>query len=297
MEEIGRNLKQARSRLGLTLDEAERSTRIRARYLDALERGDLAALPSQVQARGFLRNYAEYLGLDHQALLQRYSEEVHSQRTRPLRKAKFEEATTRPSVSVRPRRVSSDLILAAVITVSLLAVLIWGLGRLAASLRERAQQASPFLIPTFTPELASAATDALLEQPAAVQSTATLALEFEPVLTSGVDLRLLVERRSFVIVAVDGAEVYRGRPAPGELLEYQADDLVRVTTGNAGGLRVFYRGEDQGLMGEQNQAVVRFWTVEGAVTPTPSPTSLPSATPEPSLTPTPGFTPQPTATG
>ncbi len=291
MEEIGKLLMQARSRLGLTLDEAERSTRIRARYLDALERGDLAALPSQVQARGFLRNYAEYLGLDFKTLLERYNEVIHSQRTRPLKRARFEEAATRPSVAVRPRRISADLIIAALITVSVLAVLIWGLGRLATSLRERTQAASPFLIPTFTPELASEATLPAVEQALAVPGSPTATLEFTSVLTGVVDLRLLVESRSFVVVQVDGEEVYRGRPAAGELLEFQGNDTIEVTTGNAGGLRAFYRGEDQGLLGEQNEVMVRFWTLEGAVTPTPS------ATPPPSPTPLPSATPQPTSSG
>lgn len=293
MEEIGKLLKQARSRLGLTLEEAERSTRIRARYLDALERGDLEALPSEVQARGFLRNYAQYLGLDHRALLERYREQVHSQRTRPLRRTSLAEATTRPSVTVRTRRISSDLIIAALITVSVLAVLIWGLGRLAASLRERAQQTSPFLIPTFTPELTSSATAAVLEQVAGPQGTPTPPPEFTTVLTGAVNLRLVVEQRSFVVVQVDGQEVYRGRPAPGELLEFQGNDTIEVSTGNGGGLHAYSRGEDQGLLGEHNQVVVRFWTPQGVITPTPSPTPQPS----PTFTPAPSQTPQPTEGG
>lgn len=288
MDEIGRVLKQTRSRLGLTLEEAERSTRIRARYLDALERGELEALPSQVQARGFLRNYAEYLGLDHHALLKRYNESVSAPRTRPLRRTPLQEATTRPSVAVRRRRISSDLIIAALITVSVLAVLIWGLGRLAASLRERNQAASPFLIPTFTPELAAEATNLPLAAPSVAGATSTSPIEFDTVASSAVDLRLLIERRALVIVEVDGEEVYRGRPGPGELLEFQGEQLVRVTTGNGGGVRAFYRGNDQGLLGEPSQVVVRFWTLEGAVTPTPSPTPEASPTTSPTETSPPG---------
>ncbi|MCH7567140.1 MAG: helix-turn-helix domain-containing protein, partial [Nitrospirae bacterium] len=74
MEEIARTLKEARHRLGLTLEEAERSTRIRAHYLEALEQGEIQSIPSQVQARGFLKNYSEYLGLDSGPILQRFSE-------------------------------------------------------------------------------------------------------------------------------------------------------------------------------------------------------------------------------
>jgi transcriptional regulator with XRE-family HTH domain len=282
MEEIGKTLKEARSRLGLTIEEVERSTRIRTHYLEALENGELSSLPSQAQARGFLRNYAEYLGLDHQAILQHYAEFISSQRTRPYRRTRLSEATTQPAVRVRTRRISSDLIIAAVITVAVLAVLIWGFGRVATSLRERTQAASPFLIPTFTPESIVSAAEAPVatEQPAqqvgTIQGTPTADLEFEAVLTNVVDLRLLVIRGALVIVEVDGEEVYRGRPNTGDLLEFQGSEQVRVTTGNGGGLRAFYRGEDQGLLGEQDEVVVRFWTLQGAITPTPTQTPEPT---------------------
>ncbi len=278
MEEIGKTLHEARSRLGLTLEQAERSTRIRAYYLEALERGDLDLLPSPVQARGFLQNYATYLGLDSQAILKRYSEVLNSQRTSPFRRARLSEAPTRPTVRVRTRRFSADLLVAAVVSVAVLAVLIAGFGRLAASLRERNEAASAFLIATFTPQPAEP--NPLGAPPAAaagLAGTPTPPVPIEPGLSGVVDLRLLVEKRGLVIVEVDGREVYRGRPAPGELLEYQGQGLVKVTTGNGGGLRAFYRGVDQGVLGELEEVVTRFWTLSGAVTPTPSPTPTPAA--------------------
>jgi hypothetical protein len=64
MAELGRLLTQARQTRGLTLEAAERDTRIARRYLEALEREDFNALPAQVFARGFLRSYSQYLGLD-----------------------------------------------------------------------------------------------------------------------------------------------------------------------------------------------------------------------------------------
>jgi len=277
MEEIGKTLHEARTRLGLTLEQAERSTRIRAYYLEALERGNLDLLPSPVQARGFLQNYATYLGLDSQAILKRYSEVLDSQRTGPFRRTRLSEAPTRPTVRVRTRRFSADLLVAAVVSVAVLAVLIAGFGRLAASLRERNQAASAFLIPTFTPQPTEP--NPLGSPPAAagLRETPTPPVSIEPGLSGVVDLRLLVERRAFLIVEVDGDEVYRGRPTPGDLLEYQGQELVKVTTGNGGGLRAFYRGVDQGLLGELDEVVIRFWTLSGAVTPTPSPAPTPQS--------------------
>src|SRR5258705_5826763 len=54
----------ARERKGVDLYRAERDTKIRARYLGALERGEYTELPGDVYTKGFLRNYALYLGLD-----------------------------------------------------------------------------------------------------------------------------------------------------------------------------------------------------------------------------------------
>ena len=272
MEEIARTLKEARHRLGLTLEEAERSTRIRAYYLEALEQGEIQSLPSPVQARGFLKNYSEYLGLDSGPILQRYSEVIHSQRTLPLLRKSQDEQATRPSVRVRRRRISADLVIAAVITLTVLTVLIWGFGLVASSLRSQAQAASPFLIPTFTP---TAAGETPISEPVVLpeaQTPTPPSIEIPGGVTDAIDLRLLIERRVWLSVEVDDEVVERRRAAPGELLEYQAEELIKVTTGNGGGIRVFFGGEDQGLLGELNQVVIRLWVREGAITPTPSAT-------------------------
>src|SRR5215213_10417790 len=61
---IGLVLEKARKERGLTLEEAEHATKIRKRYLAGLEREDFGVLPDVVYARGFLKTYANYLGLD-----------------------------------------------------------------------------------------------------------------------------------------------------------------------------------------------------------------------------------------
>lgn len=72
MDEIGHILREARENKGLTLEEVQAQTRINARYLAALESGQYNALPTPVHVRGFLRNYARFLGLEPQPLLDRY---------------------------------------------------------------------------------------------------------------------------------------------------------------------------------------------------------------------------------
>lgn len=67
---VGEVLQAARERKGVDLHRAERDTKIRAKHLAALENGDYDELPGAVYARGFLRNYATYLGLDADELLE-----------------------------------------------------------------------------------------------------------------------------------------------------------------------------------------------------------------------------------
>jgi cytoskeletal protein RodZ len=61
---VGEQLRGARERKGVDLHRVERDTKIRIKYLEALESGDFGDLPGEVYTRGFLRNYATYLGLD-----------------------------------------------------------------------------------------------------------------------------------------------------------------------------------------------------------------------------------------
>jgi cytoskeletal protein RodZ len=65
-------LRSARESRGLDRGRVERDTRIRERYLSALERGAYDELPGDVYARGFLRTYAKHLGLDPDAMVALY---------------------------------------------------------------------------------------------------------------------------------------------------------------------------------------------------------------------------------
>jgi cytoskeletal protein RodZ len=65
----------ARDAKGVDLYRAERDTKIRARYLAAMERGDWRELPGAVYTKGFLRNYALYLGLDPDEILDQWRRE------------------------------------------------------------------------------------------------------------------------------------------------------------------------------------------------------------------------------
>jgi cytoskeletal protein RodZ len=75
MPSLPERLAAARDRKGVDLYRAERDTKIRSRYLAALERGDYRELPGAVYTKGFLRNYAIYLGLDPEDVLRQWRRE------------------------------------------------------------------------------------------------------------------------------------------------------------------------------------------------------------------------------
>lgn len=73
MFEIGNSLREARFRQQLEFGELEQATKIRARYLRALEEESFDTLPAQTYVKGFLRTYADYLGLDGQLYVDEYN--------------------------------------------------------------------------------------------------------------------------------------------------------------------------------------------------------------------------------
>src|SRR3954471_1331715 len=73
MFEIGSSLREARTRQGLDFPELEQATKIRMKYLRALEDEQFEQLPSQTYVKGFLRAYADHLGLDGQVYVDEYN--------------------------------------------------------------------------------------------------------------------------------------------------------------------------------------------------------------------------------
>jgi len=95
--EIGNSLREARVRQGLDYPQVELGTKIRAKYIRALEDEQFDILPGETYTKGFLRSYAEYLGLDGQIYVDEYSTRHNV--------AGFDDMPQRrPQTSVRARR-------------------------------------------------------------------------------------------------------------------------------------------------------------------------------------------------
>jgi cytoskeletal protein RodZ len=122
--QLGRLLRDTRESRGIDLDRAERDTKIRARYLHALERGDYRDLPGGVYASGFLRNYAAYLGLDPDAIVEQYRRE-----TQAAPQAAGRAAPPRPRVAPRVRGpvvvVTPDRVLAVLLVLLVVGIAVY----------------------------------------------------------------------------------------------------------------------------------------------------------------------------
>jgi cytoskeletal protein RodZ len=86
MSKLGDILRQQREKRGITLDQAAADTRIREKFIKALEDGDYMSLPGAVYTKGFLRNYAEYLDLNQDELVVLFHQERGLQAPEPARR-------------------------------------------------------------------------------------------------------------------------------------------------------------------------------------------------------------------
>jgi cytoskeleton protein RodZ len=129
--EIGSSLREARIRQGIDFPALEQATKIRAKYLRALEDERFELLPAHTYVKGFLRSYADYLGLDGELYVDEYNsryvsaeEETHVGTRR---------APSRVPAARRRRREQREagavvLALAAIGVVTALVIVAWRFG-------------------------------------------------------------------------------------------------------------------------------------------------------------------------
>ena len=123
MFEIGNSLREARTRKGLDFPELEQGTKIRAKYLRALEDEAFETLPSATYVKGFLRTYADYLGLDGQLYVDEYNvrygsgDEVLERRVRST-------STVRRTHGRRRRRLESKLVWVTLLSIAVVTALV-----------------------------------------------------------------------------------------------------------------------------------------------------------------------------
>lgn len=119
MFEIGNSIREARLRRGIEIAQAEQVTKIRGKYLRALEDEQFGVLPSQTYVKGFLRTYAEYLGLDGQLYVDEYNSRfVTGEDAEPgLRRSR-----ARPEP--RAKRLETNIVLVALAAIAVITIIV-----------------------------------------------------------------------------------------------------------------------------------------------------------------------------
>ena len=311
LEEIGSILKTQREHLGFTIPNVEDQIFIPERYLIAIENGSLEELPSTVQGKGMVKNYAQFLGLDPEPLLLGYAD-VLQKRLAKSREGIPDVKTFSPlQVSIR-RFLASPTILWVGVVILIGSITLWagtlifGAGGSSAEATATIPGVSDILLPTST---LSATPEAPISTLSEIEVDITPTLEGDEITGNNaeatptlgitgnekVQVQLIILQRTWVRVIVDNILAYEGRLLPGSVKLFGGELSIEVLTGNAAGVEVIYNQRDLGAMGLYGEVIDRVFTAEGIATPTPtiSATPTPSDTPEASITPTPTATQEP----
>ncbi|HJW83692.1 MAG TPA: RodZ domain-containing protein [Anaerolineae bacterium] len=271
---IGSRLREAREAHGLSIDDIQKATRIKRAFVEAIEVDRFEALPGPVQARGFIRSYANQVGLDPDELLMQFDgapsgpaghgppgaatdgrSPAQAVRVRSMNLSRPEpEGETRPALPL-PMPV---LIIGAIVLFALGGLLI---------IRALAGEA-PAPATTPLPKVVSSVSRTPEPTPALAASTR-------------VSLTLTAGEHVWVRVTQDGVTAYEGMLEPEESRNWQGEQQIIVETGNGAALNVAVNGQPMGVLGPRNRVVVRAWGAQGEVTP--APTATPS-TPTPEAT-------------
>lgn len=276
---LGELLRQARVQKGLSLAQVEEATRIRSAYLEALEEEAFGRLPAPVYVRGFLKNYAVYLGLDPREVLALYqASEVPAVPAVPS--AMLDEPLEK---AVRWRR--SGLMVLPLAALALVVTVWWGYARFGNRIDLRWPFGRP--APTATPTPTLAPTDTLTPlvptaTPAPPTATPSPTWTAEPTATptptviTSLELRIEVfGERAWLLVQTDDQRAFAGILEPGATNVWTARERIVLRCGNAGAVRVVLNGQPLGVLGDAGQVVDREWTVPGIPTLTPVPTATP----------------------
>jgi cytoskeleton protein RodZ len=294
MGQLGELLKETRQNKEVSLEQVEEELRIRKKYLQALEEEDFSIMPPEVYVKGFLRNYAIYLGLDPEEVRALYiGESVEKgKKTRLMGRAgQIIGEETRPRAFPMDMSLTQSRLLAFPFLVMALAILAFSLLGLWAFRQY-------FPLPAETGPEAKAAVTTREPRPTftptsvVTQATPTLAGTPTPKVYTGVEVELVMLERAWLQVHVDGTKVFEGVFDEGTKITWNGKERVAVRCNNAGGVEVTLNGQKLGPLGKRGQVVDREWTTKEVettlVTDTPAVTTpgtpLSTDTPGPTVT-------------
>ena len=274
---IGPVLEKARKERGLTLEEAEHATKIRKRYLVSLEREDYGVLPDAVYAQGFLKTYANYLGLNGEELARELKDRRRPRRERAVtydygksRTSEFDKPLVSPGQFGRKERrgISAATILTSLVALLALAAVVGSLyyvGRGAQSAGQNppsqadvaSQQDANGQEPEpdggtparETPAGGGGGENAAAAEPRPDSLRVVVSVEGDP---------------SWLSVLVDGELAYEQIAEPGFSRTFEGQRGISIKTGNAGAVGIEVNGQDLGRLGDSGEVLTRDFTLKSA---------------------------------
>ena len=255
MQTVGEILREEREKRGLTVKDIETATSIRALYLSAIEEGNYSVVPGDVYVKGFIRNYAVFLGLDANQMVEIYRqsqlpppEAEPVPETVPVDKPRYKESGKKKDFG----RLTIGALLAL-----LVAVIWWMLPA------ETEKPATPQKPPA--PAAAPAAPPVTPPPPPATAPPApgTPPVSAKPVQNKPIVVSVKYTDRCWTLVMVDGKQIFEGIPKQGESLTWEGDKEISVHLGNAGAADVIYNGKSAGKLGDVGDVTVKTFTATG----------------------------------
>ncbi len=227
IREIGQLLIKTRKEKRLSLETVHKNTFVSLRYLKALEEGDGDQFPAEVYYTGSLHRYAQYLGIDDNALVQKYTDSVNA-----ARKA-FPEAKKKKNHNP----LLLILVAAAFIGILFAAAVVVRQRAFVSNESEAVPAPAPATPETPAPETPAPETPspATPQPPAPVAPKAT---PLKPTVPGPLKLSIQWKDTSWVRVTADNALVFEGTLPAGTQREWTAHNGFRMKTGYAPGITV-----------------------------------------------------------
>ena len=266
--QIGAILEKKRLEKGLSLKEVEQATKIRTRYLEGLEREDPTSLPDPVYARGFLKTYANFLGLDGEQLSREFRDHRAPRRERQpgyerLQKGEFDQPLINPGGVDDAERsgVSGATILTIVLAVLVLALVIGALYYVGSRSTVNSSDSAPEEEPIVDQEAGddSSRNGSSREEPVAGSETKSGvdddSSEDSPE-TVQVTVRVVGVPTGLTILT-DGTVASDQFAQPGFSQTFEAERTVTISTANAGAVEAEVDGQNVGRLGQLGQPLTR----------------------------------------
>lgn len=258
---IGDLLRRERERQNLSIKDIEKATSIRALYIDAIEKGEYKTLPGEVYAKGFVRNYANYLKLNANEIVNAFNEEMHPQEelqdaagSSSAEEARQEQAAERNREEYRGPKITS--------------LESYPMEKKSHGVRNALMVAAAVFVVAFAALIAFGGD----EEPSAPAPRAKTQTQQGQKQTEaapkpaadGVEMKLSFTDRCWTEVVVDGKTEFEGTAEKGKVLTLKGKDKVRITAGNAGALNYSLNGKDMGAIGQKGEVVEKTFTKENA---------------------------------